>query len=106
MGGAVNMASRLESNAKVDSILISHDTYSLIKDKIFCTSQGELIVKGIIKLVTVYEVINLKEIVENNYIIKHNSNGLKLDIDILKIKDKKISMKTLSNAIKKIKSNK
>ncbi len=47
IGGQVNIASRLESNAHADQILISHETYALIKDKIFCEPKGQVNVKGI-----------------------------------------------------------
>ena len=36
VGGEVNLASRLESNAEVGQILISHETYSMVKEKILC----------------------------------------------------------------------
>ena len=36
IGGEVNLASRLESSAEAGEILISHETYALIKKQIFC----------------------------------------------------------------------
>ena len=41
IGGEVNLASRLESNAEVGQILISHETYALIKDEILCDKKEE-----------------------------------------------------------------
>mgnify|MGYP003326787733 FL=1 len=47
IGGEVNLASRLESNADPGQILISHETYSLIKKDIVCDKKEELSVKGL-----------------------------------------------------------
>lgn len=99
IGGAVNMASRLESNARVDHILISHDTYSLIKDTINCEAQGKITVKGIAKPVTVYEVLNFHTKDKLNSIIKHDIDGFSLDLDVQQIEDKKTIIKMLKNTI-------
>jgi PAS domain S-box-containing protein len=57
VGGPVNAASRLESTADVDQIHISHETYMLIKDEIYCRPMGEIKVKGIAHELRTYEVI-------------------------------------------------
>jgi class 3 adenylate cyclase len=58
IGGQVNLASRLESNAQPDEILISYQTYALVKDTIACEEKGELRVKGIAYPVRTYQVID------------------------------------------------
>jgi class 3 adenylate cyclase/HAMP domain-containing protein len=45
IGGNVNLASRLETSADPDTIHISYETYSLIKDEIECVPVGELTLK-------------------------------------------------------------
>ncbi|MBN2825769.1 MAG: PAS domain S-box protein [Campylobacterales bacterium] len=57
IGEHVNLASRLEGEAKPDTILISQPTYDLIKDKISTQPVGELMLKGIMQPVRTYEVI-------------------------------------------------
>ncbi|MCK5339697.1 MAG: hypothetical protein KAJ60_01420, partial [Desulfobulbaceae bacterium] len=47
IGGQVNLASRLESLAEPNQILISHNTYNLVKDDISCEEKGEIQVRGI-----------------------------------------------------------
>ena len=47
IGSQVNLASRLESSAAPDQILISHETWSLIKDRIYCIKLQEVTVRGI-----------------------------------------------------------
>ena len=57
----MNLASRLETNAEPSGILISHETYSLVKEEIKCTSKGEIKVKGISKPIKTYQVETLNE---------------------------------------------
>lgn len=56
IGGQVNLASRLESASSAGGILISHDTYVQVKDKIECISLGDIKVKGIKESIPVYKV--------------------------------------------------
>ncbi len=57
VGGTVNAASRLESTAAPDQIQISHETYTLVKDEIYCRPIGDVKVKGIAHDLRTYEVI-------------------------------------------------
>ena len=61
VGGAVNLASRLESAADADGILISSDTFSLVKDEVVCKPEREITVKGIAYPVKTYSVVDLIE---------------------------------------------
>lgn len=56
IGKAVNLASRLESSADINQILISEDTYNLIHADIPCTEEGPVRVKGIDREVMTYSV--------------------------------------------------
>ncbi len=57
IGGNVNLASRLETSAEPDTILISHETYSLIKHEIECAYVGDIKLKGIAQPVRTYKVV-------------------------------------------------
>jgi PAS domain S-box-containing protein len=59
IGGAVNLASRLQAEAAPGSVLISFETYAHVKDEISCEEQGEIRVKGIAYPVTTYRVVDL-----------------------------------------------
>jgi class 3 adenylate cyclase len=61
IGGQVNIASRLETSAEPDQILISHETWSLIKDDIYCIKKKPLILKGIPHPVQTYQVVDYYE---------------------------------------------
>ncbi len=63
IGDAVNLASRLESNTKdlgVD-VLISADTYALVKDVVIATPIREITVKGRTEPVMTYDLTGLKD---------------------------------------------
>jgi class 3 adenylate cyclase len=60
IGREVNLASRLESSAEPGEILISQETYSLVKNRINCRSKGEINVKGFSKSIPVYCAVNYK----------------------------------------------
>jgi class 3 adenylate cyclase len=61
IGGAVNLASRLEHEAPPGSVLISYETFAHVKHEIHCEEQGHIRVKGIAYPVTTYRVVDLKE---------------------------------------------
>jgi adenylate cyclase len=55
IGDAVNVASRLQSAAKENQILITEDTYKKVKDKFKCTDVGTVVLKNIALPVKIYE---------------------------------------------------
>lgn len=57
VGGAVNVAARLEETAGADQIQISHATYSLVKDHVYCRPIGDVRVKGVSHELRTYEVV-------------------------------------------------
>ena len=58
VGGQVNLASRLETLAEPDEILISYQTQALLGDNIHCESKGEVEVKGLPRPVQTYRVVD------------------------------------------------
>jgi class 3 adenylate cyclase len=60
VGGAVNLASRLENEAPPGGVLISYETFAHVKDEIHCEEQGHISVKGIAYPITTYRVVDLK----------------------------------------------
>ncbi len=60
LGSPVNLASRLQSNAEPNSICISESTYHLVKDYFNCKKFDEIIPKGFIRPIKIYEIENTK----------------------------------------------
>ena len=105
IGGEVNLASRLESNASVGQILVSHETYSLIKNSITCEEREEINVKGLAHKVRTYQVIDKKEKNEKGVTkLKDNYEGFSLSID-LDVSRKAEVIASLENALAKIQKN-
>jgi PAS domain S-box-containing protein len=105
VGGAVNLASRLESAADTDEILISQDTFSLVKDEVACNPKEEITVKGIAYPVKTYGVLDLIEILEKEREhIKAQLKGFNLSIDFDKLNyaDKLYAREMLQKAMSKL----
>jgi len=81
VGGAVNAAARLEEAAEPDQILISHSTYSLIKDEFYCRPIGDVNVKGISHELRTYEVIGEFKDLGPDQRIEAEIGGFKVSLD-------------------------
>ncbi|MDB2554483.1 adenylate/guanylate cyclase domain-containing protein [Porticoccaceae bacterium] len=67
LGRAVNLASRLESSADSNEILLSEDTYGLIGDSIHCIDKGQISIKGCAEPVKVYSAVDLHKHLSSDY---------------------------------------
>jgi class 3 adenylate cyclase len=108
VGGAVNLASRLETAAGIDQILISEDTFSLIKDVVQCEPNEEITVKGIAYPIKTYTVLDLIETIhEEQEHIKAQLKGFKLAIDFHKLNytDKLYAREMLEKAMTQLDIN-
>ena len=61
VGGAVNLASRLEHEAEPGTVLISYETFAQVKDIIHCEEQERIQVRGIAYPVASYRVVDLRD---------------------------------------------
>ncbi len=104
IGNNVNLAARYEAACEPDSILISEDTYMLVKDDIDCVVAGTYNMKGIPEPVTGYKPLRLinneakKEIVritDNNELIVNNDS---IDIKKLSLTEKRALLLNLKKA--------
>ncbi len=88
IGKEVNLASRLESVAQPNEILISESTYSLIRDTIMCRDRGQINVKGFSKSVPIYDVVDhRKELGAAQSFVECELDGFSMYIDIDKIRN-------------------
>jgi len=102
IGNGVNLASRLEARAGINKILLSEDTYLLIRNKIICEKKEAINVKGISYPVQTYEVVKFSQ--ENDNLIERNIPGLSLSIDKSEIEDNEIAIRVVSEVLKDLKS--
>jgi len=82
VGGTVNLASRLEHEAPPGGILLSFETYALVKDKVHCDERGAVQVKGIAQPVMTYLVSELGKNVHQG-----GSGHLKIELEIGRMSD-------------------
>ena len=57
IGGAVNLASRLEAAGEEGGVLISHDTWTLVRDEVRCEAMGPIQIRGQAYPVETYRVL-------------------------------------------------
>ncbi|MBT8219031.1 MAG: hypothetical protein KJP00_04370 [Bacteroidia bacterium] len=86
IGNQVNLASRLESSAAANQILISRETYVHVKDTISCQKKEEIHVKGIPYPVQTYQVLDLHENLKSadNQLVE-NQEGFSFSADLNQI---------------------
>ena len=88
LGTHVNLASRLESAAEPGEILVSHETWSLIKDVVMCRDRGEIQAKGFSYPIRVYQVVDFrKNLGRNQSYFEERSNGFSMHLDLEKLKN-------------------
>ena len=101
IGNGVNLASRLESNSNINKILLSEDTYLLIKNQIMCEKKEAINVKGISYPVQTYEVTGFSDKSKN--LIEKNIPGLSLSFDLSEIEDDKHAIELVSQVLRNLK---
>lgn len=107
LGTEVNLASRLESASEPGEILISHETYSFVKDLIMCRDKGEIQVKGYQQPVRVYSVDDMrKNLGQDQTYFEHLTSGFSvyMDLDRVRNYDKDKILASLLNAAKRLKN--
>jgi hypothetical protein len=91
VGGAVNIASRLEESAAPGEILVSYETFAQVNDRIRCEERGEIEVKGIAYPLATYRVIDSYEELgreRRRFSERHAHLRLDLDLDAMTARDR------------------
>jgi adenylate cyclase len=95
IGNMVNMTARLQSHAEIDSILMGHETYSLVKDVVATAEHNPITVKGFAEPLNCYKVLGLyDDLVREGQVIREEQEGFKFMLD-LKKQDKQKAISTL-----------
>lgn len=106
IGKEVNLASRLESQAKASEVLISEETYALVRDQVMCRDKEKIAVKGFSKPVSTYQVLDFRsELGADQSFIEHELDGFAMCLDVNKVRnyDKDRVLKALQIASQKVK---
>ena len=105
LGVHVNLASRLESAGQPEEILVSHETWNLIKDTVLCKDKGKIKAKGFTHPVQVFQVINhRRELGSNQSYFSETTDGFSMHLDMQKVKnyDREKVITSLEHAAKKL----
>jgi class 3 adenylate cyclase len=82
IGNEVNLASRLQTHADLGGILLSHETWSLVKDEVLAEETGTITVKGFSKPVRTHRVVGLHDGAGlQGRVIRQEKDGLLLIVD-------------------------
>jgi adenylate cyclase len=105
IGGAVNLASRLEHKASPGSVLISYATFAHVKDEIQCEEQGHIRVKGIAYPVTAYRVVDLKtNLAAARRVIRTELPHMRLEVEpeLMSVSERDEAVATLRDAAEQL----
>jgi class 3 adenylate cyclase len=100
IGNGVNLSSRLESNAKPNSILISEDSFLHVRSEINCSKNSTIKVKGVSYPVQTYKVEGLlTDQTDREGYTEHQIPGLSLILDQNKIENRALVRKKIKDAL-------
>jgi class 3 adenylate cyclase len=107
IGGEVNLASRLQAHAELGGILLAHETYSLVKDKIGTKELEPIEVKGVTKPVRVYRVLDIHDQKESAPgIVRHHCPAARIHVDFraLSEDDRLTTLKVIEDLRQRLRS--
>jgi class 3 adenylate cyclase len=87
IGGEVNLAARLESQAVPGGILLSYETYALVRDIVEAEEQPSIEAKGIRRDIRPFALRNLLDDAKADRVIRCDSDGLSIRVDLERMSD-------------------
>ena len=103
VGAAVNLASRLEGAAAPGSILVSEDTFLLVKSLFSFKEPREIDVKGLLRKIKLYEVEFTDPVIENNLNLSGGSFEININKNLIteaELNEIKSALKGLETSVK------
>jgi class 3 adenylate cyclase/PAS domain-containing protein len=83
IGNEVNLAARLESAAEPGSILLAHETNSLVQDIVLTEEQPPMTVKGFMRPINNYKVAGTyDDLVDEGRVVLQERDGLRVLVDL------------------------
>lgn len=103
IGNEVNLAARLETAAEPGSILVAHETNSLVQDIVLTEEQPSMTVKGFIRPINNYKVVGTyDELLDEGKIVLQEREGLRVLVDLTK-QDRSEAIATLEEVLAQLK---
>jgi hypothetical protein len=87
IGGEVNLAARLQSHADPGGILISHETWAMVKDIVRAEERDPIAAKGFSRPVRNYAIAgdDFDNLLDGRQVIRQECDGLKIFLDLDKL---------------------
>jgi class 3 adenylate cyclase len=103
IGNEVNLAARLESATEPGSILLAHETNSLVQDIVLTEEQPPMTVKGFARPINNYKVVGTyDELVDEGKVVLQERDGLRVLVDLTK-QDKSQAIAALEEVLSQLK---
>jgi adenylate cyclase len=87
IGGEVNLAARLESRAEPGGILLSFETYALVRDTVEAEEQPSIEAKGIRREIRPFALRNFVDASKTDRFINCDLDGLSIHVDLERMTD-------------------
>jgi len=108
IGGEVNLAARLEGVADPDGIMLSYETYLLVKEHVDAEACEPINVKGIHRKITPYRLIGIyKNVDEEGRFMRAENDGMKIFLDFDKLDENTMpdAIRKFETALEKLRTN-
>ena len=107
IGSGVNLASRLESAANPGEILISYETFALIREEFQCEERGEIEARGFAYPVTTYVLVDDRAAAEQEESVTFEARSnfnLHIDLKRMSSEERDAASRLLRNALDRLSS--
>ena len=87
IGGEVNLAARLESQADPDGILLSYETYALVRDIVDAEEWPSIEAKGIRREIRPFALADFLGPSDEDRFLRYSRDGVSIRVDLKKLTD-------------------
>jgi adenylate cyclase len=102
IGGEVNLAARLESQAEPGGILLSYETYALVRDRVEAEERPSIEAKGIRREIRPFALRDFLDAAKPDRVIQCERDGFLLRIDLDRVSDRRDAVDQLSRIIERL----
>jgi adenylate cyclase len=105
IGGEVNLAARLKSMAEPGGILLSYETYALVRDMVEAEAQPSIEAKGIRREIRPFALRHFLDATSRDRVIQYDGDGVSIRIDLDQLSDehRRSALEQLSNVVERLK---
>ena len=109
IGGEVNLAARLESICEPDGVMMSHETYALVRDYVDAEPGEPLSVKGIHRRIHPYRLLDIhRSVGQTGRCLRAERPGMRMFLDLGRLNDstRAEAIQALQEALERLRDEK